>query len=80
MHTGRSRTVVERVGDFLAAYDNPVLITTFGSAQRTPWALHVDEREDLRHSLGALLAVRLPQGLIQALKRGKALWAVLGLA
>ena len=54
-------------------YDVPVLINMFGNAQRMAWALHVDELEDLRHNLGALLEMRLPQGPIKALKRGKAL-------
>jgi 4-hydroxy-3-polyprenylbenzoate decarboxylase len=54
-------------------YDVPVLINMFGSAKRMAWALHVDELEDLRRNLGALIDMRLPQGPIKALKRGKAL-------
>jgi len=57
-----------------AGYDIPVLINMFGSAERMAWALHVDELEDLRRDLGALLDMRLPQGPIKALKRGKALF------
>jgi 4-hydroxy-3-polyprenylbenzoate decarboxylase len=54
-------------------YDVPVLINAFGSAERMAWALHVEELEDLRRNLGALLDMRLPQGPIRAIKRGKAL-------
>jgi len=54
-------------------YDVPILINMFGSAERMAWALHVDELEDVRHNLAALLDRRLPQGPIRALKRGKAM-------
>lgn len=52
-------------------YDMPVAMNLFGSAQRMAWALHVDELEDLRHNLDALLDIQLPRSPIQALKRGK---------
>ncbi|MGD2104017.1 MAG: menaquinone biosynthesis decarboxylase [Anaerolineae bacterium] len=54
-------------------YDLPLLINAFGSAERMAWALHVDELEDVRHNLAELLDMRLPEGPIQGLKRGKAL-------
>jgi len=54
-------------------YDVPVLINMFGSADRIAWALHVDQLDDLSRNMGALLDMRLPEGPIKALKRGKAL-------
>jgi 4-hydroxy-3-polyprenylbenzoate decarboxylase len=56
-----------------AGYDVPVLMNMFGSGERAAWALHVDQLEDLRHNLADLLDMRLPQGPVKALKRGKAL-------
>jgi 4-hydroxy-3-polyprenylbenzoate decarboxylase len=58
-------------------HDVPVLINMFGSAERMAWALHVDELEELRRNLGSLLDMQLPQGPIEALKRGKALFDAL---
>jgi len=54
-------------------YDVPVLMNIYGSAERAAWALHVDQLDDLRHNLAALLDMRLPQGPLRALQRGKAL-------
>ena len=57
----------------VSGYELPVLINMFGSAERMAWALHVDELEELRRKLAALIDLRLPQGLGGAMKRGKAL-------
>lgn len=51
-------------------YEIPVLMNMFGSAERMAWALHVDELEDLRRNLGRLLDTQMPQGPVQAVKRG----------
>jgi len=58
-------------------YDIPVLINAFGSAKRIAWALHVEELEDLRRNLDALLDLQLPKGPIKAFRRGKALFDAL---
>ena len=57
----------------VSGHELPVLINMFGSAERMAWALHVDELEELRRKLAALIDLRLPQGLGGAMKRGKAL-------
>jgi len=54
-------------------HEIPVLINMFGNANRMAWALHVDDLEDLRHNLAALVDLQLPRGLGGAMKRGRAL-------
>ncbi len=61
----------------VSGYDVPVLINMFGNARRMAWALHVDELEDLRRNLAELIDLRLPQGVGDALKRGKSLFDAL---
>ncbi|MGD2145534.1 MAG: menaquinone biosynthesis decarboxylase [Anaerolineae bacterium] len=54
-------------------HEIPVLINMFGNANRMAWALHVDDLEDLRHNMRALVDLQLPRGLAGAMKRGQAL-------
>ena len=61
----------------LPGYDIPVLINTFGSAQRMALALGVDDLEDLNRELARVLDLRLPQGLGEMLSRGRDLAKVL---
>ncbi len=48
----------------------PVLINAYGSAKRMALALGVDDLEDLRHNLGRLIDLKIPQGLRPMAKRG----------
>jgi len=57
--------------------DMPVAINLFGSRQRMSWALGVEDLEELRDRLAALLDLRLPQGLGGVLDRGQDLLGVL---
>jgi 4-hydroxy-3-polyprenylbenzoate decarboxylase len=58
-------------------YDLPVLINAFGNAQRMAWALGVDDLDELNLRLSALLQLKLPQGLGDAVGRAADLWGVL---
>jgi 4-hydroxy-3-polyprenylbenzoate decarboxylase len=58
-------------------YDLPVLINAFGSGQRMAWALGVDDLDELNGRLAALLDLKLPQGLGDAVGRASDLWSVL---
>lgn len=55
----------------------PVLINAYGSAQRMAWALGVDDLEDLRRNLAAVIDPRLPRGLRAMAGRGLGLLGVL---
>ncbi len=57
--------------------DIPIAINLFGSAERMAWALGVATLEELNDRLGALLDLRLPQGLGPLLSRGQDLLGVL---
>jgi 4-hydroxy-3-polyprenylbenzoate decarboxylase len=52
-------------------FDVPVAINLFGSTQRMAWALGVEDLSELTERLGALLDLRLPQGLGGFLSRGQ---------
>ncbi len=60
----------------LPGYDLPVLVNTFGSAQRMAWALGVAELDELNQRLDKLFDLRLPQGIGQTLSRGQDLLGV----
>ncbi|MCU0522170.1 MAG: menaquinone biosynthesis decarboxylase [Anaerolineae bacterium] len=51
----------------------PVLINMFGSAERMAWALGVGDLDQLRAKLAALIDLRPPDGLNNAVGRGSAL-------
>ena len=57
----------------VTGYEMPVLINMFGSAERMAWSLGVDELEDLRRNLKALIDLRPPTGLRDTLGRGAGL-------
>ena len=61
----------------LPGYTMPVLINTFGSAERMAWALGVSQLDELNQRLAKLIDLRLPQGLSQAVGRGQDLWGAL---
>jgi 4-hydroxy-3-polyprenylbenzoate decarboxylase len=54
-------------------FDIPVLINTFGTAQRMAWGLGVEDLDELNARLGKLVDLRLPQGLGAMLGRGQEL-------
>jgi 4-hydroxy-3-polyprenylbenzoate decarboxylase len=58
-------------------YAMPVLINAFGSAQRMAWALEVDHLDQLSERLGRLIDPHLPQGMGQAIGRGRDLLSAL---
>jgi 4-hydroxy-3-polyprenylbenzoate decarboxylase len=60
----------------LPGYEVPVLINSFGSAQRMAWGLGVEQLEELNTRLSQVIDLRLPQNLRQALSRGKDLLVV----
>jgi 4-hydroxy-3-polyprenylbenzoate decarboxylase len=60
-----------------AGYPMPVLINTFGSSERMAWALGVEHLDELNRNLARVLDPRLPQGLGEALERGRQLGRVL---
>ncbi len=60
----------------LPGYDMPVLINTFGSADRMAWALGVEDLDELNQRLSKIIDLRLPQGIGQAVSRGQDLWGV----
>jgi 4-hydroxy-3-polyprenylbenzoate decarboxylase len=51
--------------------DVPVLLNMFGSARRMAWALGVEDLDDLRRNLGALLDLRPPSSLGETIGRGR---------
>lgn len=55
----------------------PVLINAYGSARRMAWALGVDDLEDLRRNLAAVIDPRLPRGLRAMAGRGLGLLGAL---
>jgi len=57
----------------LPGYRVPVLINTFGSAQRMAWALGVEDLDELHSRLSQLLDLRLPKVNREALQRGRTL-------
>ena len=57
-------------------YDMPVLINTFGSAERMAWALGVTNLDELSHRLSKLIDLRLPQDFGQSVSRGRDLLEV----
>jgi 4-hydroxy-3-polyprenylbenzoate decarboxylase len=60
----------------LPGYTLPVLVNTFGSAERMAWALGLDHLDELNQRLSKLIDLRLPQGFNQAISRGQDLWGV----
>ncbi len=54
-------------------FDIPVLINTFGTAQRMAWGLGVEDLDELNARLVKLVDLRLPQGLGAMLGRGQEL-------
>ena len=57
-------------------YELRVLMNAFGSPERMAWALGVEELEQLNHNLAQVIDLRLPQGLGQAVRRGRDLLGV----
>lgn len=57
-------------------FDIPVLINTFGSAERMSWALGVEGLDELNHNLAKIVDPRLPSGFNQMISRGRDLWSV----
>jgi 4-hydroxy-3-polyprenylbenzoate decarboxylase len=55
----------------------PVLINAFGSADRMALALDVADLEELNHHLAKTIDMKLPQGLLAGLDRGRDLLGVL---
>jgi len=47
----------------------PLLINTFGTAQRTAWALGVEELDELGARVGKLLDLRMPGSLFEKLRK-----------
>ncbi len=58
-------------------HDLPVLINAYGSAERMAWALGVEELDDLNQRLSALLDLKLPRGLGEAVGRAAGVWGAL---
>ena len=48
----------------------PVLINTFGTAERMAWALGVERLEELGSKVTELLDLRIPGSLLEKLKKG----------
>jgi 4-hydroxy-3-polyprenylbenzoate decarboxylase len=48
----------------------PVLINTFGTAERMAWALGVERLDELGGKVGELLDLRMPGSLLEKLKKG----------
>lgn len=63
--------------EHVSGFDMPLAINLFGSPQRMAWALGVEDLDQLAERLGALLDLRLPQGLGGMLARGQDLLATL---
>ncbi|RPI23582.1 MAG: menaquinone biosynthesis decarboxylase, partial [Chloroflexota bacterium] len=58
----------------VSGFDIPVLVNSFGSAERMALALGVDRLDELSGRLGSLLAPRLPHGWQEAVGRGQDFW------
>ncbi|MEM4235349.1 MAG: menaquinone biosynthesis decarboxylase, partial [Candidatus Methanomethylicaceae archaeon] len=58
-------------------YDIPLLINLFGSPRRMAWALGVEDLNELRDKMAALIRPELPRGLGQMLDRAGELWGAL---
>jgi 4-hydroxy-3-polyprenylbenzoate decarboxylase len=58
-------------------HELPVLTNAFGSAERMAWALGVEDLDELNHRLSALLDLKLPHGLGDAVSRAADLWGAL---
>jgi 4-hydroxy-3-polyprenylbenzoate decarboxylase len=54
----------------VVGYDIPILINTFGNAQRMSLALGVDNLDELNINLSKILDLRMPHGIGEALSRG----------
>ncbi len=63
--------------EHVTGFDMPVALNLFGTAKRMAWALGVDDLNELADRLGALLDLRLPQGLGGLLSRGQDLLSTL---
>lgn len=61
----------------IPGFDMPVLINTFGSAQRMAWALGIDDLDQLNQRLGEVIDPQLPRGMREMLGRGQDLINVL---
>lgn len=61
----------------VAGSDLPVLINSFGSAERMAWALGCADLEELNHNLSRLVDLRLPKGFGAAVDRGRGLMSAL---
>ena len=57
--------------EHVAGFEMPVATNLFGTPQRMAWALGVEDLNELTDRLGALLDLRLPQGLGGMLSRGQ---------
>jgi 4-hydroxy-3-polyprenylbenzoate decarboxylase len=60
----------------VAGYDIPVLMNTFGSAERMAWSLGVSDLDELNHNLARIIDLRLPRGLAEVMGRGRDLAGV----
>jgi 4-hydroxy-3-polyprenylbenzoate decarboxylase len=60
-----------------SGYDVPVLINSFGSAERMAWGLGVENLEVLNERLARLIDLRFPKGLGAAVGRGRQLMTAL---
>jgi 4-hydroxy-3-polyprenylbenzoate decarboxylase len=49
--------------------DMPVLVNTFGSADRIAWALGVERLDELGHRIATLLDLRMPGGFTERLRK-----------
>lgn len=74
---GRAKHNVALLFENVEGHLLPVLTNAFGSAERMAWALGVDSLEELNHRLAALLDLRLPHGLGEAVGRAAGLWRAL---
>ncbi len=74
---GRAGPNVALLFENVTGYDLPVLINAFGSAERMAWALGVAHLDELNRRLAALLDLKLPQGLGDAVDRAADLWRAL---
>jgi 4-hydroxy-3-polyprenylbenzoate decarboxylase len=51
-------------------FTTPLLINTFGTEQRTAWALGVERLDELGQKVAHLLDVKMPGSLVEKLKKG----------
>jgi 4-hydroxy-3-polyprenylbenzoate decarboxylase len=51
-------------------FTTPVLINTFGTAERMAWALEVERLDDLGQKIGHLLDLKMPGSLLEKLRKG----------